>query len=165
VNAEQASKRLTQEPTRRVFREGRRLGTTPSQKRVQRISQAISKATRRNTTQQAVEQIVAQLNRQMIGWANYFCLGPVSKAYRTLERHTCRRLASGCAPNITGREHVPSGTLTDSCTTSLGWFVSMHEPSAFRGQDREPFSESWMHEMCLSSSMSGKRKQSHVKPD
>jgi len=68
------------------------LGTTPSQKRVQRICQAISEATRRNKTQQAFEQIIAQLNRQMIGWANYFCLGPVSKAYSTVERHTCRRL-------------------------------------------------------------------------
>ena len=68
------------------------LGTTPSKKRVQRICQAISAATRRNTTLQDVEQIVAQLNRQMVGWANYFCLGPVSKAYRTVERDTCRRL-------------------------------------------------------------------------
>jgi len=67
-------------------------GTTPSKKRVQRICQAISEATRRNKTQQAVEQIVAQLNRQMVGWANYFCLGPVSKAYQAVERHTRRRL-------------------------------------------------------------------------
>jgi group II intron reverse transcriptase/maturase len=68
------------------------LGTTPSKKRVQRICQAISEETRRSTTQQAFEQIVAQLNRQIIGWANYFCLGPVSKAYCTVERHTCQRL-------------------------------------------------------------------------
>jgi hypothetical protein len=56
------------------------LGTTPSKKRVQGICQAISEATRRNKTQQAFEQLVAQLNRQLIGWANYFCLGPVWKA-------------------------------------------------------------------------------------
>src|SRR5499427_5099745 len=62
------------------------LGTIPSKKRVQRICQAISEETRRSTTQQAFEQIVAQLNRKMIGWANYFCLGPVSKAYRAIER-------------------------------------------------------------------------------
>jgi hypothetical protein len=30
------------------------------------------------------EMVVAKLNRTMIGWANYFCLGPVSKAYRPL---------------------------------------------------------------------------------
>ena len=68
------------------------IGTTPSKKRVQRICQAISEATRRSTTQQAFAQLVTQLNRQMIGWANYFCLGPVRKAYGAVERHTCRRL-------------------------------------------------------------------------
>src|SRR5262249_10470478 len=28
--------------------------------------------------------VVATLNRIMFGWANYFCLGPVSKAYRAV---------------------------------------------------------------------------------
>src|SRR5690348_4336595 len=68
------------------------IGTTPSKKRVQRICQAISVATRRSQTQQAAEQLVEQLNRQIIGWANYFCLGPVSKAYRVVEEHTRGRL-------------------------------------------------------------------------
>jgi hypothetical protein len=68
------------------------LGTTPSKKRVQRICRALSEATRRSQTQQATEQLVEQLNRQIIGWANYFCLGPVSKAYRAVEAHTRRRL-------------------------------------------------------------------------
>ena len=68
------------------------LGTTPSKKRVQRICEAISAATRRSQTQQAAEQLVEQLNRQIIGWANYFCLGPVSQAYRVVAEHTRRRL-------------------------------------------------------------------------
>src|SRR6201981_1832124 len=66
------------------------LGTTPSKKRVQRICEAISEATRRSQTQQTAEQLVEQLNRQIIGWANYFCLGPVSKAYRVVEEATRR---------------------------------------------------------------------------
>jgi RNA-directed DNA polymerase len=68
------------------------LGTVPSKKRVQRLCKAISEVTGRNHTQQGVETLVATLNRQLIGWANYFCLGPVSKAYRAVEQHTCRRL-------------------------------------------------------------------------
>src|ERR1700737_5419049 len=55
------------------------LGTTPSQQRVQRICATISQATRRSQTQRDVETIVVRLNRLIIGWANYFCLGPVSK--------------------------------------------------------------------------------------
>jgi len=67
------------------------LGTTPSKKRVQRICEAVSDATRRSHTQRSTETLVAALNRQLIGWANYFCLGPVSKAYRAVEQHTRRR--------------------------------------------------------------------------
>jgi RNA-directed DNA polymerase len=68
------------------------LGTTPSQQRLQRICATISQTTQRSLTQRDIETIVASLNRLIIGWANYFCLGPVSKAYRAVERHTRRRL-------------------------------------------------------------------------
>src|SRR5579859_285905 len=68
------------------------LGTTPSKKRVQRICQAISETTRRSHTPQPVEVVVVTLNRQIIGWANYFCLGSVSKAYSAVDMHAHRRL-------------------------------------------------------------------------
>jgi len=68
------------------------LGTTPSKKRVQRICQAISHETGRNKTLLAQETVITTLNRIMIGWANYFCLGPVSNAYRAIDRHARRRL-------------------------------------------------------------------------
>ena len=68
------------------------LGTTPSKQRVQRVCAAISQLTRRSMTQLDVGTIVASLNRLTVGWANYFCLGPVSKAYRAVARHTRRRL-------------------------------------------------------------------------
>ena len=32
------------------------------------------------------------MNRTLRGWANYFSLGPVSKAYRAIDSHTTRRL-------------------------------------------------------------------------
>src|SRR3989441_12252489 len=68
------------------------LGTTPSKKRVQRICEAISQETGRNKTLLAQETVITTLNRIMIGWANYFCLGPVSHAYRAVERHVRKRL-------------------------------------------------------------------------
>jgi len=68
------------------------LGTTPSKKRVQRICEAISEETRRSKTQLDRKTVVMTLNRMMIGWANYFCLGPVSNAYRAVERHARKRL-------------------------------------------------------------------------
>lgn len=35
---------------------------------------------------------MGRLNRLLVGWGNYFCLGPVSKAYRAVDAHTCKRL-------------------------------------------------------------------------
>jgi len=66
--------------------------TTPSKKRVQRICKSISEMTRRSQTQQDAATLVEALNRKVNGWANYFCLGPVSQAYRAVEEHTRRRL-------------------------------------------------------------------------
>jgi hypothetical protein len=68
------------------------LGTRPSKKRIQRICNEVSEATQRSTTGKRTEDMVAQLNRKLRGWGNYFCLGPVSKAYRAVDRHTRHRL-------------------------------------------------------------------------
>jgi group II intron reverse transcriptase/maturase len=68
------------------------IGTVPSKKRVQRICAAISNETGRNKTLLDVEEIVGKLNQMLRGWANYFCLGPVSPAYRAVDQHTRKRL-------------------------------------------------------------------------
>jgi group II intron reverse transcriptase/maturase len=68
------------------------LGTVPSKKRVQRICRAVSEETERRTTQLDSATLVGKLNRMMTGWANYFCLGPVSKAYDAVDRHAKKRL-------------------------------------------------------------------------
>ena len=57
-----------------------------------RLCEAISSETGRNKTLLDQETVVGTLNRMIIGWANYFCLGPVSKAYRAVERHARKRL-------------------------------------------------------------------------
>jgi RNA-directed DNA polymerase len=68
------------------------LGTTPARKRVQRICGEIRELTGRSTTSLDPATIVAQLNRMMSGWANYFCLGPVSTAYRAVDSYAKTRL-------------------------------------------------------------------------
>jgi group II intron reverse transcriptase/maturase len=68
------------------------LGTVPSKKGGQRICRAISDETGRDKVWQDSKTIVERLNRLMIGWANYFCLGPVSKAYSAVDLHARTRL-------------------------------------------------------------------------
>ena len=68
------------------------LGTAPSKKRVQGICRAISDETGRDTVRLDPETLVETLNRMLIGWANYFCLGAVSKAYGVVDIHARRRL-------------------------------------------------------------------------
>ena len=68
------------------------LGTVPSRKRVKRICEAISELTGRDQILLDQKIVVARLNRVLTGWANYFCLGPVSKAYRAVDQHAVKRL-------------------------------------------------------------------------
>jgi RNA-directed DNA polymerase len=68
------------------------IGTRPSKKKVQRMVEKISAATDRRTTHREVGDLIRDLNDSLRGWANYFRLGPVSKAYRLLDAHTTKRL-------------------------------------------------------------------------
>jgi group II intron reverse transcriptase/maturase len=68
------------------------IGTTPSRKKIQRLCREISELTEPRWLLIDTEVQVGRLNRRLRGWANYFCLGPVSKAYRAVDRHTASRL-------------------------------------------------------------------------
>jgi RNA-directed DNA polymerase len=68
------------------------IGTRPSRKKIERICREISELTASNQTLWDVETQVGRINRRLIGWANYFRLGPVSKAYRLVQHHTRHRL-------------------------------------------------------------------------
>ncbi len=68
------------------------LGTRPSKKKIQRLCRRISELTSRRWTLLDVTDRVVRLNRLMLGWANYFRLGSVSKAYRAADMHARRRL-------------------------------------------------------------------------
>lgn len=68
------------------------LGTKPSKKSIRRVKAAISEATHKRTTLMSVEEVVERVNRVLRGWGNYFCLGPVSNAYKAIDNHTTSRL-------------------------------------------------------------------------
>jgi len=83
---------------------GRRyIGTRPSKKRIARLREAIREATGRGKTYQEVPEKVAELNRMLIGWSNYFCLGPVSRAYKAVESHARHRLRQWLRAKHLGR--------------------------------------------------------------
>jgi len=67
------------------------IGTKPSRKKVQALCRRISEETSRRWQLKDASDRVALLNRMLDGWGNYFCLGPVSKAYRTVNAHARSR--------------------------------------------------------------------------
>ena len=68
------------------------IGTRPSKKSIKRMVQSITEETGRNRTLLDASDVVERLNRKLTGWANYFCLGPVTPAYRAINTHCIRRL-------------------------------------------------------------------------
>jgi group II intron reverse transcriptase/maturase len=68
------------------------LGTRPATSKVRKLCESIREQTARRFCLWEAEVLVGRLNRQLRGWANYFRLGPVSKAYRAVDRHVTTRL-------------------------------------------------------------------------
>ena len=68
------------------------IGTRPSKKSIRRLIYSIGEHTDRRTFQLEATQQVERVNRKLTGWANYFYLGPVSKAYRAIDAYTSARL-------------------------------------------------------------------------
>jgi group II intron reverse transcriptase/maturase len=64
----------------------------PAKKSLQRIIGEIRVATERRVLWLEADELVKGINRKLIGWANYFSLGPVSKAYRAIDYYTAPRL-------------------------------------------------------------------------
>ena len=68
------------------------LGTRPSKQSIKRVCRELSELTSGRWVLLGAEERVARLNRLLVGWSNYFCLGPVSKAYRAVDKHASKRL-------------------------------------------------------------------------
>src|SRR5262249_52314786 len=68
------------------------IGTRPAKKSIVKVRRTITELTSHSRTLIDPQEQVVQLNRLLSGWANYFSLGPVSKAYRSIDRHVGMRL-------------------------------------------------------------------------
>jgi group II intron reverse transcriptase/maturase len=68
------------------------IGTRPSRKSVKRMIDSIRTRTDRKLCWLDATAVVERLNLGLVGWAHYFCLGPVSKAYKAIDAYTTTRL-------------------------------------------------------------------------
>ena len=68
------------------------IGTRPSKQKIQRLCREISEMTSSRWLLMETDGWIRKINRKLIGWSNYFSLGPVSNAYKAVDRHVCYRL-------------------------------------------------------------------------
>ena len=69
-----------------------RLGFRPSKKSIKRLVAKVHALTDRSCTWQETTTVVGDVNRTLRGWANYFSVGTVSKAYRALDAYAAVRV-------------------------------------------------------------------------
>ena len=69
-----------------------RIGFRPSKQSIQRMVRTIHALTAEAMVWQETTALVGKLNRMLRGWANYYQVGSVSRAYRAIDSYTTMRL-------------------------------------------------------------------------
>jgi RNA-directed DNA polymerase len=70
-----------------------RLGHRPSKKSIKRVIEKVHALTAEAMVWQETTALIGKLNRTLRGWANYFQVGTVNKAYRAIDSYTMARLS------------------------------------------------------------------------